>query len=206
MPKRKTHMQTRFATLLVAAATLASAVQAQENPFSGPRIGTEVSYEDFGSGTNGATVAALAGWDLAIGRDWVIGATGRYALVGVDGSETTTTPGGLLQTADVSIRDNWGLSARVGHVVGDTVLIFGEAGYESLRLDAIRTVRAAACVPPNGCQISREDFSFNEDLWTVGVGAEWALTENLRLRGQYTYGDSKAFDRNRLSLGIAWQF
>lgn len=199
-------MQTRLLPLLAAAAMLASAVQAQEHPFNGPRIGADVSYEDFGSGTNGATVAALAGWDFAVGKNWVIGATGRYALVGVDGSETTETPGGLFQTADVSIRDNWGLAARVGHVVGDKVLIFGEAGYESLRLNGIRTVRAAACVPPNGCQISRVDFSFNEDLWTLGVGAEWALTENLRLRGQYTYGDSKAFDRNRLSLGIAWQF
>jgi outer membrane immunogenic protein len=199
-------MQTRLLTLLAAAATLASAVQAQEHPFSGPRIGAEVSYEDFGSGTDGATVAALAGWDFGVGNNWVIGVAGRYALVGVDGSETTQTPGGLFQTADVSIRDNWGLSARVGHVVGSKVLIFGEAGYESLRLNAVRTVRAAACVPPTGCQISREDFSFNEDLWTIGVGAEWALTENLRLRGQYSYGDSKAFDRNRLSLGIAWQF
>lgn len=199
-------MQTRLLTLLAAAATLASAAQAQEHPFSGPRIGAEVAYEDFGSGTDGATVTGLAGWDFAVGNKWVIGATGRYAFVGVDGSETTETPGGLLQTADVSIRDNWGLAARVGHVLGDNVLIFGEAGYESLRLNAIRTVRAAACVPPNGCQISREDFSFNEDLWTLGFGAEWALTENLRVRGQYTYGDSKAFDRSRLSLGIAWQF
>jgi hypothetical protein len=54
---------------------------------------------------------------------------------------------------------------------------FGEAGYESLRLNGIRTVRAAACVPPNGCQISRVDCSFKEDLWTIGVGAEWALTD-----------------------------
>lgn len=199
-------MPTRLLTLLATAATLASAAQAQEHAFSGPRIGAEVAYEDFGSGTDGATVAALAGWDFAVGENWVIGATGRYALIGVDGSETTETPGGLFQTADVSIRDNWGLAARVGHVVGNKVLIFGEAGYESLRLNAIRTVRAAACVPPTSCQVSREDFSFNEDLWTLGVGAEWALTENLRIRGQYTYGDSKAFDRNRLSLGIAWQF
>ncbi len=200
-------MPVRFITCLAAAAAFATcAAHAQDLPFNGPRIGAEVSYEDFGSGTDGATVAALAGWDFAVGKGWVIGATGRYALVGVDGSETTQTPAGLFQTADVSIRDNWGLAARVGHVVGDNVLIFGEAGYEGLRVNAVRTLRAAACVPPNGCQISREDFSFNEDLWTLGVGAEWALTGNLRLRGQYTYGDSKAFDRNRLSLGVAWQF
>jgi outer membrane autotransporter protein len=199
-------MKTGFLIVLAAAAAVAPAAQAQEHAFSGPRIGAEISYEDFGSGTDGATVAALAGWDFAVGRNWVIGATGRYALVGVDGSETTETPGGLLQTADVSVRDNWGLSARVGHVVGKRVLIFGEAGYESLRLNAVRTLRAAACVPPTGCLISREDFSFNEDLWTVGVGAEWALTPNVRVRGQYSYGDSKAFDRNRLSLGVAWQF
>jgi outer membrane autotransporter protein len=200
-------MQKRLLSLLgAAAATLASAAQAQDHPFSGPRIGAEISYEDFGSGTNGAAVAVLAGWDFAVGKNWVIGATGRLGVVGVNGSETTETPAGLFQTSDISIRDNWGLAARVGHVIGDKVLIFGEAGYENLKFDAIRTVRAAACVPPNGCQISRDDFSFREDLWTVGLGAEWALTRNVRVRGQYTYGDSKAFDRNRLSLGIALQF
>lgn len=199
-------MQARFSTFLAAAVAIASAAQAQDHSFSGPRIGAEVAYEDFGSGTDGATVSALAGWDFAVGRDWVIGVGGRYALVGVDGSETSETPGGLIQTADVSIRDNWGLSARAGHVVGGRVLIFGEAGYERLRVNAVRTLRAAACVPPTGCQISREDFSFDEDLWTVGVGAEWAVTSNLRARAQYSYGDSSAFDRNRLSLGIAWQF
>lgn len=199
-------MRTRFSTVLALATALASAAQAQDHPFSGPRIGAEVAYEDFGSVTDGGSVAALAGWDLAVGKSWVIGATGRYALVGIDRSETSQTPAGFLQTADVSIRDNWGLAARVGHVVGGKVLIFGEAGYESLRINAIRTVRAAACVPPTTCQVSREDFSFNEDLWTLGVGAEWALTDSLRIRGQYTYGDSRAFDRNRLSLGVAWQF
>jgi outer membrane autotransporter protein len=199
-------MHFRNMIVLAAAAVAAPAVQAQEHPFSGPRLGAEVAYEDFGSGTNGATVSALAGWDIALGGQWVLGATGRYAFVGVDGSEATTTPGGLVQTADVSVRDNWGLSARIGHVVGSRLLIFGEAGYENLRLNAVRTVRPAACVPPASCQTSRQDFSFNEDLWTVGVGAEWALTPNLRLRGQYTYADSKAFDRNRLSLGVAWQF
>jgi hypothetical protein len=96
--------------------------------------------------------------------------------------------------------------AKAGPRPGGAAQRLGEAGYERLRLNAVRTIRAEVCVPPNGCQISQEDFSFNEDLCTIGVGAEWAITDHLRLRGQYTYGDSTAFGWNRLSLGVAWQF
>ena len=95
---------------------------------------------------------------------------------------------------------------RIGYAVSDDVLLFAQGGYERLDIDAVRTVRAQACVPPNGCLISRTDFSFDEDMWTAGVGVDWAATENLRLRAQYTYGDSDSYDRNRLSLAAAFQF
>lgn len=191
---------------IIPACVLAVPCKASEHPFEGPRAGVEVSYEDYGSGTSGAAVAVVAGWDFRLGEAVVLGLDARYTVHGVDGSETTTTPAQLVQTVDVSIEDNWGVGARSGYAVSDKVLIFAQGGYERLGIDAVRTTRAQGCVPPTTCQVTRTDFSFDDDMWTIGAGAEWAATQNLRLRAQYTYGDSSSYDRNRLSLAAAVQF
>jgi outer membrane immunogenic protein len=199
-------MRTTYFAILIPACALATPCQADDHPFAGPRAGVEVSYEDYGDGVSGEAVAVVAGWDFRLGDKLVLGLDARYTVHGVEGSETTTTPAQLLQTVDVAVEDNWGVGGRIGYAVGNNVLIFAQGGYERLGIDASRTVRAQACVPPNGCQISRTDFSFNDDMWTVGAGVEWAATENLRLRAQYTYGDSDSYDRNRVSLAAAIQF
>jgi outer membrane immunogenic protein len=192
--------------LLVPACVMTAPCQASDHPFSGPRAGIEVSYEDYGSGVDGETVAVVGGWDFKLGESVVLGLDARYTVHGVESSQTTTTPGQLLQTADVAIKDNWGVGGRIGYAVNDKVLVFAHGGYERFHINAFRTLRAQSCVPPSGCQISRTDFSMDDDMWTAGVGVEWAATENLRLRGQYTYGDSSSYDRNRVSLAAAFQF
>lgn len=199
-------MKTTLFALIIPACLLTHPCQARDHEFNGPRLGIEASYEDYGSGADGEAVAAIAGWDFAIGNAFVVGLEGRYTIHGVSGSETTTTPAGLLQTEDISINDNWGVSARLGYAVSDNVLLFGQGGYEKLDINAVRTVRAQVCAPPNGCLVSRNDFSFNDDMWTVGLGAEWAVTKNMRLRGQYTYGDSDSYDRNRFAITASVQF
>lgn len=180
---------------------------AHAEPFQGPHVGVELASESYDPAPEGEVVYALtAGWDARIAPQWVVGAGLRYTIDGVSASETSQTPGGALQTTDVSIENQWGVSARVGRVLGDRVLVFAEGGYERFDVDARRTLRAAVCAPPNGCVISRGDFSFEEELWTVGAGVEWALTDHLRLRGAYAYGDSEALERNRFSLAAAYQF
>ncbi len=191
---------------VVAICAFAPPCHAQEHRFAGPRIGVEAAYENYGANTDGAAFAVVAGWDVRLGRSLIAGVEGRYTVHSVSGSETSTTPANNLQTIDLVIRDNWGVSGRIGHVLGNDVLLFAQAGYERMRFDAVRTTRGQVCAPPNGCQLTRTDFSFNDDMWTVGAGAEWAMTDNLRLRGQYTYGDSGSYDRSRFALGIALQF
>lgn len=191
---------------LIPACVLAAPCSASDHPFAGPRAGVEVSYEDYGSGASGEAAAVVAGWDFRLGESVVLGLDARYTVHAVNGSETTTTPAQLVQTVDLSIEDNWGIGGRIGYAASDNVLLFAHGGYEHLGIDAVRTVRAQACVPPNGCQISRTDFSFDDDMWTIGAGVEWAATQNLRLRGQYTYGDSSSYDRHRIGLAAAYQF
>ena len=197
------------ATLLAATALLSGLCTqtAQAEPFQGPHVGLEVASESYDPTPEGEAVYALAaGWDVAFARGWVVGAGVRYTLDGVSASETTLTPGGLLQTADISIENQWALTGRVGRVFGDTVLVFAEGGYERFDVDAQRTVRAQVCAPPSGCVVTRGDFSFEEELWTIGAGVEWAATDHVRLRGVYSYGDSEALERNRFSLAAAYQF
>ncbi len=199
-------MKAMFSAMIIAACVLATPCYANDHPFQGPRAGVEVSYEDYGSGASGEAVAVVAGWDFRLGKAVVLGLDARYTVHGVKGTETTTTPSQLLQTVDVAVDNNWGVGGRIGYAVSNNVLLFGHGGYEWFDVNAVRTVRSQVCAPPNGCQISRTDFSFDDGMWTVGLGAEWAVTKNLRLRGQYTYGDSNSYDRNRFSLGVAFQF
>jgi opacity protein-like surface antigen len=199
-------MRTLYLAIMIPVCALATPCLADDHPFAGPRAGVEVAYEDYGDGVSGEAVAAVAGWDFRLGQKLVLGLEARYTLHGVKGSETTTTPAQLLQTIDVGIKNNWGVGGRLGYAVSDRVLAFVQGGYEHLNINAVRTVRAQACAPPSGCQISRTDFSFGDDMWTAGAGLEWAATRNLRLRAQYSYGDSDSYNRNRVSLSAAFQF
>lgn len=56
------------------------------------------------------------------------------------------------------------------------------------------------------CTPTVQDFSFDEDLWTIGAGVEVALSEQFTLRGAYTYADGDAYHRHGLTAGLALQF
>lgn len=178
--------------------------QADAQEFSGPSFGLEAAYEDY-DGAEGETFAVTAGWDFAVNPDWVVGAGVRFTIDGVEDSQRQVL-GDNIATTRIAIEDQWGLTARAGRVFGDRLLVFGEVGYEQLHTNAVRELRAQVCAPPSGCLISSLDGSFDEEIVTLGVGAEWAVTDQWRLRGTYTYGDSDAFERSRLALGAAFQF
>lgn len=194
--------------ILIAGAAIAAVCgAAHAHSFTGPSVGLEVASEDYNPTPEGEAVYAItAGWDFEVAPGWVAGAGARYTLHGVSSSKTSVTPAGLLQTADVSIEDQWALTGRIGHVINETVLVFAEGGYEQFDINAVRTVRAQVCAPPSGCVVSRNDFSFEDEVWTIGAGVEWAVSDQVRLRGTYSYGDSDAIERNRFSTALAWRF
>jgi opacity protein-like surface antigen len=189
-----------------AAAALCSfaATQAQAQIFEGPSVGVEAGYEDY-DGAEGETIALHAGWDFSAAPNWIVGASLRATLDGVADGQTEAL-GVNIATTRVAIEDQWSLAARAGHVFDNAVLVFGEVGYEQFHVNAVRDLRAQVCAPPSGCLISRLDGSFDEDMVTYAAGAEWAITDNWRLRGTYTYGDSDAFERNRFGVSAHFQF
>lgn len=193
------------AAFIAAAAALGSlAAPAYAQHFAGPSIGIEAGYEDY-DGAEGETLNLVGGWDFALPSKWVIGAGARVAVDGVEDGQTQKLGINTSRTR-VAIEDQWGVTARAGRTIGERTLVFAEIGHEWFHVNAVRELRAPVCAPPSGCLISRLDGSFDETMFTVGAGAEWAVAYNWRLRGAYTYGDSNAFERNRFSLAAAYKF
>lgn len=190
--------------VVMAAALAALAAPAVAQPFAGPWVGVEAALEDYGP-HQGEAFAVVAGFDLAISERWAAGVGGRWTTAGVTETERVRR-GQNTSTTRVSLEDQWGVTARVGRRFGERFFVFAEAGYERFHVNAVRELRADFCVPPNGCLISRLDGSFDEEMPTVGLGAEWALTEQASFRAAYAYGDSDAFERNRFSLSAGWRF
>lgn len=192
--------------LLTAAVTMISAISthAAAQQFSGPYVAIEAAHEDYDA-VDGESFALIAGWDVEVAPAWIVGASVRATLDGVAGTRTQTI-GANTATTETAIEDQWSVTARVGRVFGDRVLVFGQLGYEQFHYSAVRELRAPVCAPPNGCLISRLDGSFDEALVTYGAGVEWAATDHWRLRGTYTLGDGDAFEQKRFALTAAFRF
>jgi opacity protein-like surface antigen len=180
------------------------ASEATAQHFQGPRIGLEIAHEDYGA-VAGESVAIVAGWDAEVAASWVVGADVRLTVDGVE-ERRSSAVGVNTQTVTTAIEDQWGVSARVGRVIGGRVLLFGQLGYEQFHYDAVRDLRAPVCAPPTSCLISRLAQAFDEESMTYGVGAEWAVTDHWRVRGTYTRSDGSAVESDRLAVTGSFQF
>lgn len=181
--------------------------RAETKPYHGPFIGVEAGYESYQADPGEAiTASVIAGYDHRVADRWVLGIQGRFTVKGASESEQQTS-GSVVTDTRVKLENHFGISARAGYLVSDNLVVFGEGGYERFDVNAVRERRNQVCAPPtNNCLISRDDFSFDEDMWTVGGGVEIALTDNLRLRGTYTYGEGSAFNRHRLGVAASFEF
>lgn len=165
-----------------------------------------MGYESYADDLDGAVYGGFAGWDVLIDERWVVGAEARYAAPDT-ANEVTQTTASFVTTGNTEIDDQWGGSVRFGRLVTPSLLAFVQAGYEHFDVDAMTTRRPTpACSVPDVCAVTVQDFSFDEDMWTLGAGLEWALTETIRARGSYVYGESDAFERHRVALGVSYSF
>jgi outer membrane immunogenic protein len=127
---------------------------------------------------------AHAGYNVQFGS-FVIGLEGDVDFSGADGDEDFSADGGDI-TGNLSLDSNWQASirARAGFAI-DRALIYATGGVAfadaDLEFDATDGV---------------DEFHFSDSQtftgWTIGLGAEYAFTDNLigRLEGRYTdFGD-----------------
>lgn len=191
------------AAATLAAAMLVAADPAEASPFSGPYVGVGAGYERYSRELDGATYHVVAGGDIRVRGSFVIGAEvrlGDSAAKAVERRETAT----FTEAATTKIDRQIGGQIRVGHLLGDQVLLFAAGGLERFTVDA-QTKRTPKA-PCTNCNPTVTDFSFKETLWTLGGGVEFALNDNLRLRTAYTYANGEAFDRHALALTVAVGF
>lgn len=141
------------------------------------------------------------GWlaGLHAGYNWqvgviVYGVEAAFDFSGVDGSASHVLsaaplglPVSLTTTATTELDWLATVTARVGTVIGDRLLVFGRGGlaYGNVGFSVTNTLSAPA---PFGRTIggSVSDTRFG---WTVGAGAEYAITRNMTARVTYDYVD-----------------
>ena len=111
-----------FAAVVAAAAVSAPAFAQDAAPFTGPRAGVTLGYDNVGN-EDGFAYGVTAGYDLAL-------ASRVTAGVEVSLGDTTVGDSGLEVSRDLAA------SLRVGFVATPRVLAFGKVGYATTRFEA----------------------------------------------------------------------
>lgn len=190
----------------LAASALAAAAfspSAFAETFDGPYFGVEAGYERLSKDLDGGVYGMFAGWNVPVSDRWIIGLEGRMAAPDSSFRHSRNTSTGTAISA-LDVNAQYGVGARLGHLVIKNTLIYGQVGYERFDVDA--TMTRTPTPPCIQCAPTVADFSFDEEMLTLGIGVEHALTDKIRARVVYTYGDGGTYERNRVSLGAVYKF
>jgi len=214
--------------LLVAGSAIAMAApaMAQENPtFTGPRVEALVGYDinkpgssqdidnadDLDQSMEGASYGVGIGYDFAMGG----------ALIGIEGEYMGSTAETDYDTAafetfgvgNVEAGDDLYVGLRAGILATPQTLLYVKGGYTNASYNILTS---------NGTNNTDNDIDL--DGWRIGAGAEYALSPNLFVKGEYRYskysegeveyGDGGAetdrfdvdMDRHQVMLGLGYRF
>ncbi|MDX6807641.1 outer membrane protein [Terrihabitans rhizophilus] len=163
----------------------ATAFAALEGPvdWSGAYAGLMIGYgamnlETSGLGTSGDIDADGVAGGIYSGRNfafghWVVGYEASLLLANFEGSGTQPGAG------DVDLRGNIAADARLrlGYSM-DRFLPFIAAGAAWTRSEQVAT------------DLDQQRGRVPAELWTVGAGLDYRMTENVSLRGEYVYARS----------------
>ena len=142
---------------------------------------------------------AHAGYNVQFGT-FVLGIEGDVDFSGADGDNDFRAEGDVTTVGSLSLDVSWqaSLRARAG-VAMDRFLIYGTGG----------VAFADADLEFQGTQDGDAfDFSDSQSFvgWTIGLGAEYAFTDNLlgRLEVRYTDFGDEDFDLDGTSVNVDW--
>lgn len=180
-------MRTLFTTAFVAA-TLSSGAEAED--FTGFHVGGQVGLEkadidliqngEFFTDTDaeGVGYGAFVGYDLQFDK-FVIGAGIDFSTSDID---LDFTP--LLEADGGEIDRTIGVHGRVGYVLFDKILLYGQAGYVNVNID----LNTAADTPLNDAEV---------EGWRAGPGIELRLIHGVFVRGEALFtGLSEIIDES----------
>lgn len=192
-------------SMLVGLCLLPLAAHAQDAPFSGPYAGVEAGAVDhhfvvelsapaqpaetFNVTKWGIGGGAFVGYDVAVSSKVRLGVEGVYSFGGRTAEHSGTYAG---QAYRVGLDPRWGysVSARLGYVASERVLLFAEGGYGEHRYRTIAT--------PNVQNDDGTTASF-----VLGGGIEVAASERISVRARFQHLDGS---RNHFMLGVPIRF
>ena len=196
----------KFWTCSLAAAAALCASTASAEPFQGFQVGAGLGGAKYQSedkipgfarksddSSKGVAYRAFAGYDTHLSDKVVLGGE-----VGVSGGGKNISS--RVDTARVKVDPGVGFDAsvRLGYLVNDNLLLYGRAGYARQSFD--REVSFT-----NSKVVLKSDKTEGGKLF--GVGAEYALSDDIALRAEYDRsdfgGDRK---RDRVMVSAAYRF
>jgi outer membrane immunogenic protein len=173
------------AIALAAAALVSTPAMAQSEKFTGPRAEARVGFDHVNVDTNrgrvdanGVTYGVAVGYDVALAPRIVAGVT-----LGVDGS---SADGSIGNAVKVDAKRDLNATGRLGYVLGDSVLVYGQGGYSNQRYGF------------------RNGHTTAEGL-RYGGGVEVAVTDHTFVKADYLvteYDRDLASHKGLLSAGV----
>lgn len=148
-----------------AAVAMTSAAQAADKNFDGAYVGAELGYNKFkfedGLKDTGLYFGGVAGYRVQFDNDLVIGLEGRFG--------DTTADGDLTDAIEVKAGRQLGVDASIGLALGENkdFLAFALVGYSNAKVTGT---------------IADVTESATGDGYRLGLGGEYALTENVSVR------------------------
>ena len=137
--------------------------------YTGPAVGTDLPFEQ---DLDSASLGAFAGFNFRQDQ-FVYGPEIDFGWL--PGADANATPGGA---AGIDVFVNGHLRGRAGYLVQNNLLLYGGLG---LAIAGVEVTRVPAGLTPVD-----EDNAVMFGL-SAGVGAEYALTEDIHLRLDYIY-------------------
>lgn len=173
----------------LAASALATPAFAQDEvaPFTGFRAEALVGYDSASDGTDGdAGSSDGVTYGGAIGYDFQIGGAVIGAEAELTGSSVDTRADSLLVAGDRLVVDTGRdiyAGARIGVAITPTTLLYAKGGYTNARVETTYET------PTTKTEI-------HEDMegYRLGAGAEFKLSNNMYLKGEYRYSNYGKID------------
>jgi outer membrane immunogenic protein len=145
------------------------------------------------SGGAGFLTSAFVGYQWTFVSRWLAGIETEIGYA--TNSATTGVPGVSNAPGDsVGVKEDWegGVRARLGYAVAPNTVVYATTGLALQHLQATVTCTSATPFPCGRFGPVTAISATNSPTlsgWTLGGGAEYALTGNLRLRAEYRYSD-----------------